>query len=390
MNKKLILTGLLLIMFIHLALGVNARMDIIDNALSPFSNVSISGLYDRHSFFFDLIIYTIAFIGIARVSLGKRFQGKGSNMLINAIGIILALSLALVGKSMGFTIKSFGPLSAVILILVVGMGAYHIIKSTGLNVAGSGALSLVLIYFITNSLSPGLFSWVESVFPWIHLLFLVALIVSILGVFAKLAKPRFAFAMPEVAKTIPEEVRDEEMIEQEVNEEIRVSEKQIHTLRDIIHKIDSGFNNDRDRMDTAGILDMLKAKLIEDMKVLWKIKKFTEKVENITVRQFKTLKTKYGKLDKKHRRNALNDLFIEEKKEKFIRNMKKVAGFMESRHKYLIYNINQAQENMVKNKLKISKKHLETAVQVEKELEKYLKRIKGYDKAVEHLTRAIK
>lgn len=382
--------GITLIVFCCLALSVYADMNIINEALSPFRNADISGLYDKHSFFFDLIIYAMAFIGITRVSLGKRFQGKGSNLLISSIGIILALSLALAGKSMGFSTKSFGPLSAFILILIVAMGAYQIIKSTGLNITGSGAIAFIIVYFIMRATTPVIFNWIGNAFPWIHLLLLIAFVFAIWNIIGKFSKPGVAVEFPKVARTIPAEMRIEKEIEKDINEEISVSERQIHTIKEMIHKIDEGFRDEEERLSIARLLDVLKAKKIDEFKFLWKIKEFTQKVENITLTQFKELKRKYKKLPKKARRNALNDLFIEEKKEKYVRNMKKITGFMESRHKYFICNLNQAQESLVKNKPDLSKHWLKNAFQMEKELEKYLRRIKGYNRAIEDLLKKLK
>jgi hypothetical protein len=382
-------TGILV--FIGLMLISPARASgssFINEAFAPLRNVDIAGLYDEHSFFFDLLIYIVAFIGIVRVTLGKRFQGWGSNLLISSIGVILALSLALAGKSMGFTIKSFSPLAAFILILIVGISAYQIIRTAGFDFAGSGALAFILVYFIIRALTPGVFEWADKNFPWIHLILLIAVIFAawdIIRKFSSHGKETAITQMSQIArKNQPAEKEMERDIDEGIKEEIAVTEKQVHTLQDIIHKIDGGFKTDEERLYIIRLLDVIKARKAEEFKVIWKIRNFIKKIEGFTEAEFHQMQKKCREMPENARKGVMSELFMERKKEAYLKNMEKELALIESRQKSFIGFLDKAQEFLKGKQIDTAKAALHQAVKMEMDMAEHLKNIKELGALMTH------
>ena len=56
-----------------------------EELLKPFEYLDISSLYNNYSFIIDAIIAFLIFFGVAKVTLGKRFEGRGGKAII--IGI---------------------------------------------------------------------------------------------------------------------------------------------------------------------------------------------------------------------------------------------------------------------------------------------------------------
>jgi hypothetical protein len=377
-------TGILV--FIGLMLISPARASgssFINEAFAPLRNVDIAGLYDEHSFFFDLVIYIVAFIGIVRVTLGKRFQGWGSNLLISSIGVILALSLALAGKSMGFTIKSFSPLAAFILILIVGISAYQIIRTAGFDFAGSGALAFILVYFIIRALTPGVFDWADKNFPWIHLILLIAVIFAAWDIIRKFSSHGKETAITQIArKKQPAEKEMEREIDEGIKEEIAVIEKQAHTLQDIIRTMDSGFKTDEERIYIIRLLDVIKARKAEEFKVIWKIRNFIKKIEGFTEAEFHQMQKKCREMPENARKGAMSELLMERKKEAYLKNMEKQLAIIESRQKSFISFLDKAQEFLKGKQMDTAKISLHQAVKIEMELEESLKKVHHFESLV--------
>jgi len=129
--------------------------NIIDNLFRPFRGVDIPRIYDSYASIIDFIIYSVLFIGLAQATLGKRFESKGSRAVVSAVGLALAIGLAMSERSLGFNLRSFGPLAAGMFIFLVGFMLYSGIKTAGAGTVNAGSIALVITYFSIAAVVPG-------------------------------------------------------------------------------------------------------------------------------------------------------------------------------------------------------------------------------------------
>ena len=131
----------------------------------PLRYVSLADFYAKFSTVIDLAIYALVFVGVAQVTLGRRYPGRGGRALALGVGTALALGMALAEERWGFTIRSFGPVAAVLLALLFTMLVYRLLRYGGARAGTALALGYVLLFLICLALAPELFVWLGDRAP---------------------------------------------------------------------------------------------------------------------------------------------------------------------------------------------------------------------------------
>jgi hypothetical protein len=144
----------------------------------PLEYIDISQIYDRYAVFIDLVIYLLIFIGLAQITLGQRFNGKGGKAITIGIGFTLSISLALAERVLAFSIRSFGPIAAGIFLALLGIMIYRLIKHFGAGFAVSGSLAYIIVFLSVIAAVPGFFSWINLTMPILNLILVIGLFVA--------------------------------------------------------------------------------------------------------------------------------------------------------------------------------------------------------------------
>lgn len=162
-----------------------ASASLFTELLSPFETTNFSDIYDTYYSIIDFIIYTVLFVGLSQVTIGKRFESKGGKAIVVAIGLVLAIGLAISESYIGFNLRSFGPLAAAIFIFFVGLVIFLGIKSAGMENVGAVSITLVITYFSIRSVSPSFFDYMinNQYLSWLHSIILIAVLISIYKLF---------------------------------------------------------------------------------------------------------------------------------------------------------------------------------------------------------------
>lgn len=144
----------------------------------PLEHADFSGLYTSYAVVIDLAVYLLVFIGIAQVTLGKRFQGSGGKAITIGIGVSLAVSLAIVEQYLGFSLRSLGPIAAGLFLAIVAVMMFRLVKHFGGGTAVSGSIAYVFVLLSIVAAVPGFFAWVNRTIPLINLGLLIGLLVA--------------------------------------------------------------------------------------------------------------------------------------------------------------------------------------------------------------------
>ena len=130
------------LLFLLLAASeASAELMSAQQMFAPLEYINLANAYDHYSAVIDLFIYGLIFIGVAQVTLGPRFAGRGGKAICAGVGISLAVSLAIAERQFGFSLKSFGPIAAGIIILLLGIMVYHLLHQAGLSKTGALSIS---------------------------------------------------------------------------------------------------------------------------------------------------------------------------------------------------------------------------------------------------------
>ena len=163
----------------RIAVRSGVSRDIIRVLLDPLGGAQFPQIYSEYSAIIDFFVYLALFIGVARVTLGKHFEGATGRLLINALGFILALALAVTGSRMNFTIASLGPYAAAVLLGFLGIILYRALIALETSKPVAMSISYLVIYSSMRGFSPGMFDWLSENLPIVAAFLSLALVFSV-------------------------------------------------------------------------------------------------------------------------------------------------------------------------------------------------------------------
>jgi hypothetical protein len=138
--------------------------------VDPLIGLQPLTLYDRYHIFADFLLFTALFTSAAYVTIGRRFGHSG---IAVSLGIILAVALTAAEPVLGFSVRSFGTLAVLVLLLLTGTALYHGITGFGLKRLPAAFLSILLILLGVVVYAPKLGDILQ---PWLAFGLTVSLI----------------------------------------------------------------------------------------------------------------------------------------------------------------------------------------------------------------------
>ena len=122
----------------------------------------------------DALVFVLIFVGLARAAFEKRFAGQGGKALIVGIGLSLAIGMVWAEVEYGFSIKSFGPMAAGLVLLLLLSMLFQVGRAMGISRLGSVALTGFLGLPLAAQLVPDLVSLAAQVLPLILLVWVAS------------------------------------------------------------------------------------------------------------------------------------------------------------------------------------------------------------------------
>lgn len=187
---------------------------------APLAYLNLAQTYDHYAAIIDLFIYALILIGVAQVTLGPRFAGRGGKAICTGVGISLAIAMTITETRYGFSLKSFGPIAAGIIILLFGIMIYRLLQHTGVSRTGGLAISYAFMFLAVHGAAPRFVAWLQGQLPFLYLLALVGLIASFYFAFTTLRpeafrQHRFEERLREARENEPGHKHQRETIEKE-------------------------------------------------------------------------------------------------------------------------------------------------------------------------------
>ena len=162
-------------------MGRGSFIDVLEALFGPFYGLDIPSFYARYHPIIDFFLYAAVFISVARLTLDRVFTGRAGKALCVAIGLILALSLSIAERTLGFSIATFGPLAAGMIVALVGYVVYHLCRRMGAGNPVAASLATIIVYFSIRSVVPNLFEWMQQNrwAAFLHALLVLAILVAL-------------------------------------------------------------------------------------------------------------------------------------------------------------------------------------------------------------------
>ena len=320
-----------------MALVLNSRRALasgfLDNLFGPLRDLNIVQFYATNHYWIDFFIFLFVFIPITRFTIGRRFGGREGKVVATAIGVVLALSLALIEKRIGFNLQSFGPIAAAIIIFLVGLVIFHLVKSFGAGIGPAGSISLILTYFLLRATVPNFFLWLANNkwTVWLHAALVLAVAISIWKVFKALWPKSGVQSFGEglershnpdsdVDSNIVSEKDEAKLIKRRLERFTKKGKKEskeiIEDLQEMIKIIDEYGDSDRGRHLIAEKINDIAQKENNVLRKVDYIFKLCRRIENFDLRSFRGLKARLSRLPEKEREFVREE--IRQEKDKIV------------------------------------------------------------------------
>ena len=398
---------IILILFAVLTSSRPVSASVVDDLFSPFDGVDFSQTYDQYSSIIDLIIYAIMFVGLSQATLGKRFEGRGGKALVSTLGMVLAIGLAISERTLGFNLRSFGPLAAGLFIFFVGFMMYMGIKSAGMDAVSSGSVALVITYFSIRAVAPGFFDWMagNKYMSWLHAVLVIAVLISAYRVIRlilpgrnkHLGKEALKFADEytkgprELFDQLHDEKREEEFIktrlERITESAVKNSGQIIEELADLKKLIDEYGGTVRGRYLLARKIETIAPEEHQVRRLFASIQEMVRKFSEFDHNNFLKLKDQYEKLSHDARKELHAEFKAEWQKigaEKDIaRHEKELAEY----DRNFAHAVSMVIVALKADKLKDAHSWIDEAIKWEKRVQKSFKELESLEKKIAAYTR---
>ena len=331
-RKRIYLFSLLPPLILSLNAGlVLGSESFLDTLFSPLRDLNIASFYASNHYWVDFFIFLFIFIPVAKLTVGRRFGGREGRVLSLAIGLVLALSLALMERRIGFSVQSFGPIAAAILIFLVGLVVFYIARAFGSGSVAAGSIALVITYFLVRATVPNFFLWLahNKWAVWLHAALVLAVAISIWKVI-KAIWPKSDVQL--IADTLESSHNPDSDLDKNLDlakEEIdlikrrleritkkgrKESKEIIEELQEMIKIINEYGDTDRGRHLISEKINNIAPRENFILKQMASLKELSQKIERFDLRSFKELKAKLARLSGKDRDVVKEELVLEKRK----------------------------------------------------------------------------
>ncbi len=340
--------------------------DPLTSLFEPLRGVDVARFYELNHPWIDFVIFLFLFIAVGQYSLGRRLGGRAGQLLSIVIGLVLALALSLTQRSLDFSLKSFGPLAAGVIIFLVGLAVFHLIRGLGLGLSGASSLAFLVTYFLIRATTPNFFAWLETneQTAWIHLLLVIAVIISLWRVLRIIWSERrggsvISTPSPEPAgpgenlDRIKQDQLELKTIDQELEgptqQELKEDGETLDELNEAIHLIDRHRNDPAEMMTLADRLASLEIRRDDGQKQLARLKTLSRRIEKADLRSFRQLANRLRKMSPLERDKARRQLALAKRKiiseDELVGLEEKVNHQIKSRSAFLKKAISQLRRN---------------------------------------------
>lgn len=219
-------------------------------------------------------------------------------------------------STMGFDLRSFGPLAALLLINAVGFIVFLSLRHLGANALAASCTAIVLVYSSLQAVSPGLFDWIYVKAPWISVIVLLCVVVLVARVVQTVVKiiglrsnDFLSLRARTEAKTdLDEEGKNLRLIKKLTKGEFKDARKMIRALDRAKSLIRSG----KSKKKALALLLDLRFKDEELLGHARTLKGLVERIKTLDVAAHERLREQYAGAQLKEQRKLLKTSLINE------------------------------------------------------------------------------
>tara|TARA_Y100000034_G_C6861373_1_gene392065 strand:+ start:362 stop:1498 length:1137 start_codon:yes stop_codon:yes gene_type:complete len=145
--------------------------------LNIFQGINLAAFYAQNNLWIDAVIYFIIFIGVAAVTIGKKFQDSGGKAIVIGIGLALSFGITYFTWEIGFSLIQLGPWALILFMILIAYTIFSTIKYMGEDSLVAIAIAYILVWLMLNFvLKEVMETYLGELVGWGWLIFAVSLI----------------------------------------------------------------------------------------------------------------------------------------------------------------------------------------------------------------------
>jgi transposase len=271
--------------------------------------------------------------------------------MATALGIVFAVALSATEQKLGFSLKSFGPIAAGIIILMTALVIYSLMRQVGAGHVSCSATALIVTYFSMRAVLPGFFLWAKQN-EWanyLHSLLILAVLVALWRVIQAMFTPHEVSALKQAVQRVSHDpggfidgARRQDAVEwRAVRRGMdrlavkgkRECRKVIAVLEDARQIIQEHGSEQRVAESLCKALNDLKAREHVLSNDLARIQALDQRLLRLDLSQYRDLQQRYQRLNKEQQA-GLRTLFAEERQK--IAAEEKIGNFLARAETYAV------------------------------------------------------
>ena len=381
----------------------------LSELLKPFEYLEISSLYAHYAVIIDAVISFFIFFGVTKVTIGRRFEGRGGNAITIGVGLALSIGFLVMEKTLNFSLQSFGPLAAAIILLLVGFVLYGLLHALGFSHMNAICLAYVINYLSLRMVSPTIFDWIADTAPFINGIlaigFLIALIKLIISLFSRSSINSLSSKLSKVPaslnfkpysenydKEISEDKEEVNLIDskliQVTKKGIKDSDEMINTIKEMIRVLEKYGSSPHAIREISNAINKIKEKEHYALVYLNYINKILDSVGRFDHDFYIRLKAEYEAIQGgKQKEFKKKEIEAEEKKREIEDALKKFENLFPQH----IQGFNNALANTIwslrNNNSQKAIEYLQLCLNVEEKIKEIFVRMKDMEGVLKKMTK---
>ena len=345
--------------------------------------------------------------GYLKSPLENVLRHRGGKAVVVAIGLVLAIGLAISETYIGFNLRSFGPLAAAIFIFLVGFVIFLGIKSAGMESIGAASITLVLTYFSIRSVSPSFFDWMISnkYLSWLHSVILIAVFISVYKIFRLFFSKKEESKEPKSDRFFKnvvskpndfishlKEEKDEKTfikkkLEKITDEAGKDSNQMIKDLIEIKKNVQEFGNTDKGReLISKKVATIIPKERLVHLRIQ-ALREMVKRISNFDIHNFENLQSEYKALSKSEKNKLEKQLNDEWQKLDSEKQLHKLEEVIKKYDQSFIHNLELFIVSLRSNKIKAAIEQIDEAIKNEKNLFTTFQQMVRIEKQLEHFTK---
>ena len=146
--------------------------------LNIFQGINLAAFYAQNNLWIDAVIYFIIFIGVATVTIGKKFEGSGGKAIVIGIGLALSFGITYFTASIDFSLAQLGPWALILFMILIAYTIFSAIRYMGEDSSlVAVAIAYIFVWLMLNFvLKEVMETYLGELVGWGWLIFAVSLI----------------------------------------------------------------------------------------------------------------------------------------------------------------------------------------------------------------------